>query len=55
MNNVKILDVPFNVEFIKLPYSGKIWQRKVWQINRSANRLLIVNTNLDGFSVANQE
>ena len=26
---------------------------KVWQINRSANRLLIGNINLDGFSLAN--
>ena len=40
---------------------GKVWQinscrefgeRKVWQIDRSANRLLIVCTNLDGFSLA---
>ena len=30
-----------------------IWRKKVWQINRSANRLLTVNTNLDGFSLAN--
>ena len=43
-----------------IPYSGivwrgeslanwlvlSIWQKKVWQINRSANRLLIVSTNL---------
>ena len=28
---------------------------KVWQINRSANRLLIESTNLDGFSLANHE
>ena len=27
--------------------------KKVWQINRSANRLLIVSTNLDGFSLTN--
>ena len=27
--------------------------KKVWQINRSANRLLIVSTNLDGFSLVN--
>ena len=26
--------------------------KKVWQINRSDNRLLIVSTNLDGFSLA---
>ena len=26
---------------------------EVWQINGSGNRLLIVNTNLDGFSLAN--
>ena len=29
------------------PYSGK-----VWRINRSANKLLIVGTNLDDFSLA---
>ena len=29
--------------------------KEVWQINRSANRLLIVSTNLDGFSLANHE
>ena len=27
--------------------------KKVWQINRSTNRLLIVSTNLDSFSLAN--
>ena len=26
---------------------------KVWQINRSANKLLIVSTNLDGYKLAN--
>ena len=31
----------------------KHWQKKVWQINGSANRLLIVSINLDGFSLAN--
>ena len=31
------------------------WQKKVWQINRSANMLLIVSTDLDGFSLANHE
>ena len=50
-----------------LPYSGKVWQgenltnwfflslwrKKVLQINRSANRLFIVSTNLGGFSLAN--
>ena len=30
-----------------------IWRKKVWQINRSANRLLIVSTTLDGFSLVN--
>ena len=28
-----------------------IWWKNVWRINRSANRLLIVSTNLDGFSL----
>ena len=40
---------------------GKVWQiyflqafgKKVWQLNRSARRILIVSTNLDGFSLAN--
>ena len=27
--------------------------RKVWQMNRPANRLSIVSTNLDGFGLAN--
>ena len=27
------------------------WGKKVWPINRSANRLLIESTNLDGFSL----
>ena len=30
-----------------------IWQMNVWRINRSANRLSIVRTNLDGFSLVN--
>ena len=42
---------------------GKVWridffeplQKKVWRINRSDNRLLIVSTNLDGFSLVNHE
>ena len=25
-----------------------IWRKNVWRVNRSANRLLIVSTNLDG-------
>ena len=32
---------------------SSIWQKKVLQINRSSNRLLIVITNLDSFSLAN--
>ena len=27
--------------------------KEIWRINRSANRLLIINNNLDGFSLAN--
>ena len=48
----------------RLPYIGKVWQIdlfrvfgeriKVWQIYRSANRLLIVSINLDGLSLANR-
>ena len=30
-----------------------LWWKKIWQMNRSANRLLIVSTNLDGFSLVN--
>ena len=41
--------------------NNNVWQKwmdkhfseKVWQMNRSAKRLLIVTTNLDGFSLAN--
>ena len=29
--------------------------KEVWRINRSASRVLIVITNLDGFSLANHE
>ena len=50
-----------------VPYSGKVWQgetlanwlflsiwlKKVWWINRSVNRLSIVSTKLDGFSLTN--
>ena len=32
---------------------SNIWQKKVWRMNRSAKKLLIVITNLDGFSLAN--
>ena len=32
---------------------SSIWRKKVWRINRSANRLLIVSTNLDRFSLVN--
>ena len=52
---------------VHIPYSGKVWQgetlanllflsiwrKKVWRMNRSANRLSIVTTDLDGFSLAN--
>ena len=30
-----------------------IWRKKVWRINRSANRLLIESTTLNDFSLAN--
>ena len=30
------------------------WRKKVWRINRSANGLLIVSTNLNGFSLVNR-
>ena len=37
----------------KFTLSG-VWQKKVWQMNRSIRRLLIINTNLDteGFADA---
>ena len=49
---------------LHLPCSGKVWQgetlanlsiwpKKVWRMNSTANRLSIVTTNLDGFSLAN--
>ena len=34
-------------------YSFRAFGEKVWRINRSAKRLLVVSTNLDGFSLAN--
>ena len=30
-----------------------IWEKKIWWINRLANGLLMINTNLDGFSLPN--
>ena len=58
---------PFTIHVKRILYSGKVWRgeslanwlfsrtwrKKVWQINRLANRLLIVSTNLDGFNLAN--
>ena len=55
------------LERILILYGGKLWQgeslvnwlvssiwwKKVWWIDRSVNRLLIISTNLDGFSLAN--
>ena len=57
------------IQNINISYSGKVWRgenlanlycliefaKKVWRINitRSAKKLLIVSTNLDGFSLAN--
>ena len=52
----------------EIPYSGKVWQgeclanllfssvwrKKVWRMNSSAKGLLIVTTNLNGFSLANR-
>ena len=52
----------------KLPYNGKVWWgeclanllfssvwwNQVWRMNRSAKRLLIVTTTMDGFSLANR-
>ena len=32
---------------------SRIWQKKVWQMNRSAKGLLNVTTTLDGFSLTN--
>jgi len=51
-----------------IPYSGKawwgeslvsllalsIWQKRVWRMNRFSQKVIIVNRNLDGFSLANQ-
>ena len=33
---------------------SSIWRKKVWRNNRSSNGLLIVSTNLDGFSLVNR-
>ena len=32
-------------------FFSSVWQKKVWRINRSAKGLLMVTTNLDGFSL----
>ena len=32
---------------------SSLWWKKVWRINRTANRLFIVSTNLDDFGLAN--
>ena len=31
-----------------------IWQKKVWRMNGSAKGLLMITTNLDGFSLVNR-
>ena len=43
------------LQFSKVFYwlFSSIWWKKVWRINRSANRLSILSTKLDGFSLAN--
>ena len=33
--------------------SPSAWQKKAWRMNRSAKSLLIVSTNLNSFSLAN--
>ena len=59
--------VKYNKTLKALPYSMKVWQEEclanllcprvwqkiVWQMLRSANRLLIVRTKLNDFSLAN--
>jgi len=30
------------------------WRRKVWQMNKFSQNIIIVSRNLDGFSLANQ-
>ena len=59
-----------NLQICELPCSRKVCrgkkslakftlfehlEKKVWQINRPAKRLLIINTDLDGFSLANRD
>ena len=55
---------PYSLHFLCYRIMGKfgggkvgkfirIWQKNVWQINRSAKRSLIVSTNLYGFSLTN--
>ena len=36
------------------PLFLSVWRKKVWRMNRSANRLSMVGINLDGFSLANR-
>ena len=35
-------------------FLSSFWRKKVWQMNRSTKGLLIVTTNLDGFSLVNR-
>ena len=44
--------IPYNRKVLVNLLFSSIW-RKVWQSNRSSKRLIIVSTNLDGFSLAN--
>ena len=40
-------------KFGELTHFEHLVKESLWRINRSANKLLIVSTNLDGFSLAN--
>ena len=63
MARIKCTGTKLNIQFTIPGKFGNnnVWQKwmdkhfseKVWQMNRSAKRLLIVTTNLDGFSLAN--
>ena len=33
-----LVSLHFTIYINCIPYSGKVWRKKVWQINRSANR-----------------
>ena len=63
--NCQYINISFNISWINIyrvvgKFGGELTlfeplMKEIWQINRSANRLFFISTNLDGFSLANCE